>query len=383
MRSVLFLGFFCAYLLVPTCYVAWVFVKTRDAESTRLLAGQVGTFSLPGGVAALNSHFQDWMDNSLFFRNWIIRNVNYAYWQYLDLSSYPEDVIVGKEGWLFGGGMIFSEFSGKMKFSPEGIGRWIEVMEARRKWLASQGSHFYLILVPTRYYIYPDLLPFWVKKGGQTAIDQVKERLKSGGIRYYDGYERLQREKDSHQVYTLYDIHWTDSGAWFAFEDVANDIKNIFPENVAWPDIEVSGYDYESEYENKWFCGLTRNILKISDMTSCPWETPRLAGGVSYAFSGKDRWKFDGKESYDVRVWPNNTTVTISNNGNHSGIKALVIGNSFTGAISRYLNRYFYKVSYDYIPRVNGDKFKQKVLEERPDIVIYITHYGAIMESIY
>lgn len=381
-KNLFFMCLFLIYLYLPTVYVSAVFLQTRNDENTKLLVREGMSFALIRNLPAKKDLFQNWMDASLRFRNWMVKNFNYAYWRHLDLSIYPQQVIAGKNGWLFAGGKIFEEYAGKLKFSSAELDQWMSVMEARQKWLEGNGIRFYIILVPTKYHVYPEHLPFWVIKAEQTAIDQLRSRLDSSSLHYYDGLEVLLENKAKHLVYTMNDIHWTDSGAWFVFEGVKNDLKGLFPGSTSWPAISISGYD--TIQESEWFCGLSRNILKIDNMVPCLWEAPHLEGVSNYAFSGKDAGKFEGKNNYDLRIWPNNTAVTVHNNNSiNNGIKAFVIGNSFTGAISRYFNRLFYETSYDFIYRTNGENFKKKVDEVRPDIVIYITHYGTIKDQVY
>ena len=348
LRKILFIGLFFFYLALPTVYIANSLVQTYDDEVTQLFVKEGVSRPYFQNLEKKKNLFQDWMDASLGIRNSIIKNFNYAYWRYLGLSIYPAEVNAGKDGWFFQGKASFEQYTGKRLFSPRELENWIEVMEARQKWLAGQGIHFYIIFAPTKYFVYPEKLAFWVRKAQYTSVDQLFDRLGKSTLHYYDGLEAVLDKKNEHRVYTTADIiHWTDSGAWFVFEEAAKEIKKFFPESLTWPDILHSGY--RKYVIGKNFCGMARKLLKFDDMVPCPWETPVLEGGNNYEFTGKDAWKFKGRENRDMSIWPNNTTVTVHNLDGNNGVKALVLGHSFVGSISRYFNRMFSEVSYDFV----------------------------------
>lgn len=377
----LFICLFSIYLVLPTVYVATSFIRTYHEESTRLLVQEGLTRPYFRNMAKKTNLFQDWMDASLNFRNRIVRNVNYGYWRTLGLSIYPLEVNAGKDGWFFQGKKSFTQYTGKRLLASDELDNWFEVMEARRKWLEKKGIQFYIILAPTKYYVYPEKLPFWIKKGEYTSADQLFARLPESSLRYYDGLDIVLKNKPKHRVYTTADIHWTESGAWFVFAEVEKRLKELFPDSVQWPDIAVDQHNKLSLRSS--FCNLQRKLLKFSTKIACPWERPVLQGENSYTYTGKDAWQLEGWEDTDVNIWPNNTTVTVRNLDNMSGTKALVIGNSFVGAISKYLNRLFSEVSYEYIYRANGTSFFKKVAREQPDIVIIVIHYSQITDPVH
>lgn len=149
----------------------------------------------------------------------------------LGVSSSPR-VLVGNQGWLFyAGDGDWAFHRGANRMSGEQITAWLDRMEQRGKWLAERGIRFVILPAPVKPTIYPEILPFWLRRQLDTTItDQlVKACAARPGINLVDVRERLLQWKRRAPVYTPFDTHWNAEGAFVGYAGVMEKISPPIP----------------------------------------------------------------------------------------------------------------------------------------------------------
>jgi hypothetical protein len=147
----------------------------------------------------------------------------------LGLSS-TRDVVVGKDGWLFyTADRLMEQHTGIDIFTPVELENWVKQMEADRAWLAKRGITFYILVAPDKNTIYPEKLPDY-PRGAVTRIDQLAARLRSSDLEFIDPREELFRAKAAGEmVYTPGDTHWSERGAFVAYQMLMDRIRRKYP----------------------------------------------------------------------------------------------------------------------------------------------------------
>jgi alginate O-acetyltransferase complex protein AlgJ len=160
----------------------------------------------------------------------------------LGLSS-SKEVVVGKDGWLFyTADKLMEQHTGADIFTPVELDNWVKQMEANRDWLARRGIAFYVMIAPDKNTIYPEKLPDY-PRGTVTRIDQLEARLRSSDLEFIDPRDQLYRVKAAGEmVYTPGDTHWSERGAFVAYQMLMDRVVKRFPTVVPLelPDFNVS-----------------------------------------------------------------------------------------------------------------------------------------------
>jgi hypothetical protein len=150
----------------------------------------------------------------------------------LGLSS-TKNVVIGKDGWLFyTADKLMEQHTGTDVYNAVELEAWVRQMEADRDWLAQRGIAFYIVVAPDKNTIYPEKLPDY-PRGAITRIDQLVARLRSSNLEFIDPREEILRAKAAGEmVYTPGDTHWTERGAFAAYQLLMDRITKRFPSVV-------------------------------------------------------------------------------------------------------------------------------------------------------
>jgi alginate O-acetyltransferase complex protein AlgJ len=150
----------------------------------------------------------------------------------LGLSS-TKNVVIGKDGWLFyTADRLMEQHTGTDVYSAVELENWVRQMEADRDWLARRGIAFYIVVAPDKNTIYPEKLPDY-PRGAITRFDQLAARLRSSDLEFIDPRGEILRAKAAGEmVYTPGDTHWSERGAFAAYQLLMDRITNRFPSLV-------------------------------------------------------------------------------------------------------------------------------------------------------
>jgi len=155
-----------------------------------------------------------------------------SYFHYrLGISAQPR-VLVGTHGWLYyAGDGNWAFYRGRYRFTEGQISDWLDRMEKRQKWLAERGIRFVILPAPVKETIYSDHLPYWLRKEArETVVDQLVTAAKrKPAITIIDVRDRLRRQRSQADMYTPFDTHWTEAGAFVAYEALMEAITPSLP----------------------------------------------------------------------------------------------------------------------------------------------------------
>ena len=154
------------------------------------------------------------------------------------LAQLPEGradgkVVRGKEGWLFldnDSNEFMKQHRGELLFTDEQLAQWRALLEARIAWLKGRGVPYHFMVAPNPHSVYPDMLPFDVAPGTIRPVIQLIDYLKQTGSEAKLLYplDRLVEARDR-PVFTQTNTHWTDLGAFLAYEALLDEIGDEAP----------------------------------------------------------------------------------------------------------------------------------------------------------
>lgn len=173
--------------------------------------------------------YELWFNDHFFKREQILTLNNY-YKFIFGKSPMPENVLLGKDNWLYYNVKERDLYEGKFSISNDSMQLIVNELIFRVNELSRRNIKFYLFIAPTKAEIYPEYLPNYIQRTSKTATDKILERIKSHQeINLITCKEELLQAKKSRQVYFKYDNHWNDQGAFVAYNMLIHRIGLDFP----------------------------------------------------------------------------------------------------------------------------------------------------------
>ena len=128
-------------------------------------------------------------------------------------TSLNDDVIYGKDGWLYYTETM-DEYFGRNILSERGINNCVSSLRLMQEYTENLDSDFLFMICPIKADLYPEHLPYNYKKGSEiNNWTRLKTAMDANGIKYVDLHEAF--ENDSRVMYHKLDTHWNDEGAAF------------------------------------------------------------------------------------------------------------------------------------------------------------------------
>lgn len=193
------------------------------------------------------------------FRNDLYRFYKYLKWDVLGENPFPQEVVVGKNGWLFPGNKSYSNYDQSLGVIPDIDERMdstcYKVVEMK-KYCDSLGIDFYFAIGPDKASVYPDKLPVKPLAIGQTK-NILKQKLKQYNVDVVDMSDYLsQREGNSELYFYETDTHWNHYGAYLGTKRLLDEIRKKY---------DVGSIDL-NDYERKDTVVFTMDLSRQIDV---------------------------------------------------------------------------------------------------------------------
>lgn len=261
-------------------------------------------------------------------------------------------VTVGRDGWLFYCDEI-SYYRGVRPLTTVELNEYAHRLESRRKWLASRGCRYLLVVAPNKSSIYPEQLPPMLGRGGVRRLDQLAQYLKANtSVSLLDLRPALTQAKARGQLFYKTDTHWNDLGACVAAEQIDAAIRPWY-KDVRFP----SAIQYRHQPID--VDGDLRRMMFAKDLIS---ETAyRLSPVVpTTAHRVNDYLQTYGDRSHDLFATQSSNTALP---------RLVMFRDSFTIALQPYLSERYGRAVFCYGRDTNA--FDDKLIAiERPSLVI-------------
>lgn len=166
--------------------------------------------------------YEEYYNDHLPFRDQLIKLYNSLLYYGLHTSSH-ENVIAGKDGWLFykspTDGTTMECYTGSVLFSAEELGRMVDNLTYTRDRLAEQGIEFVVFVAPNKERVYSEYMPdYYGEQAEECMLSQALAHLREHtDIRIVYPYEELMTYKQAHPEQLLYyktDSHWNEIGGY-------------------------------------------------------------------------------------------------------------------------------------------------------------------------
>ena len=217
------------------------------------------------------------------------------------------------------------------------------------KWCEDNNIKYLFVIGPNKHSVYPEN---YIDKRpeGTTRADQLISVFNELGITcvYPRDYLIAQKEKNNSPLYYETDTHWNNLGAYYAFTQIENEVKKLFP-NIQFPKVD---YDFEVSYSEN--AGDILPMLGIKKSKS----TQIVAKPKNSEFS--DYFEYIKNEG---------TGGVITKGKNENLPRAIVFRDSFFSALTPYFSTMFSSVEYNW--RRMNEEDKKSILENKPDLIVF------------
>ena len=204
----LFAVLFLVLCLLPFVGMLWMDdAPTSDQDSRATLpALQVGdgTFNL-NFLQGMGDYFED----HFAFRSLAI-DTNARLRAGLFKTSPTDQVIVGREGWLFYGSTL-SDFQATEPLSSREIQNITHNLSLMQGYTNAMGADFVVAIAPNKNTLYPDYMPYYYLRGNHESMELLEASLAAESINYVDLFGLFGTRDEL--LYMRTDTHWTTEGA--------------------------------------------------------------------------------------------------------------------------------------------------------------------------
>jgi hypothetical protein len=235
-------------------------------------------------VATWPGRLDAYYNDRFGFRAPLIRFYSLLLHKYLGASN--DDVVIGKDGWIFYAREdIFQDFFGQRLFSEGELKRWKDYLENRRTMLLRNNSHYLFVIAPDKNTVYPEKLPDYVRQHrGRSRVQQLMAYLKQTGspAEILDLHDAMMQAKGQGNLFFPQDTHWNGRGYFVAYQAMCAALNRWYPEIRP----QKLGVDYALRTvpwaQGEWtLFGLTEENLGYRSEFLVPLGTQRGRKGVA------------------------------------------------------------------------------------------------------
>lgn len=299
--------------------------------------------------------------------------LNYTVYKLFNISLKYEQVISGKDGFLFLGNKydaVLHKTNGNYRPSTEEIKNWTKKLKDLQSWYENKGIKFIIVIAPNKHSIYKEKLPNWMNYDGKTITDDIIEAANKENINLLDLRSILISQKDNENLlYNKQGSHWNTKGSAIGFEATMNKLSSIYNINISRPLYEFT--DYKTNNDSMWLFLKIKDLLKDVDYDN------------EYKLKIYDEIMCHGNINLDNNkmekcINENNPIINIDGGPKYvlnpnplNNYNILMLCDSFSTSNSQLFNASFKTVWKWHSGHINGLKLASFIEENKPNIVIY------------
>lgn len=318
-------------------------------------------------VDTSKKNISEWVDFTSFYKmDFAIPPLSLTLYK-IGISLYPEDTIVGKNGWLFLGDKGNKTISENRNLTPlmnKDIDKMIKSRHLWDSYVKSYGGIGYFVtFAPDKHSVYSENAPEWViKSGGSKNIKYLLEKSK-GDKTFINLGENFALIKNSNDIiYYKTDTHWNQNGAWHAYKNLSSEMGKILP-SIKW----LSDNDITFNKSPRPGGDLS-NFLRLQYTFS----------DIQYLYNVKEEHAAskNDKNANELAYLYKSSSLKANdlyyNKKALNDLKVLWLMDSFGGGMKQYMHATFSTIHEQHYLTLMTDKKKlKKVIDDfHPDIVI-------------
>lgn len=353
----IFIGVFIVSITLPKLIFPFAqkWVDTTNYENRELaIKPQISETAITQYPEAYEAYFND----HLPFQNQL-RMVNSALKIRLFHSLDSDNVLLGKEGWLFyKAENCLEDYKGTLSYSEEELHDMKQNMEYIKKWFSDRNIELVVSIIPNKCEVYHKYMPKSVQicntvSRTQQAVEYINAEMEIPLL--YD-LDYLIEKSEKQQTYYKYDTHWNYVGGYYGAQRIGKALGKEIP-------------DFKEEDLVDW----TTEVFPLASQqegTLCDLSMmislPRIYD-ISKDSKKLINYKPEVQFTYD-RVSSYSDVDTMEYHSNAEDSRHLVmIGDSFSNLDIPYLAKEFQECS-----QIGYGHYEENyITDKNPDIVVF------------
>jgi len=247
MTRILVSAIFISLLALPLLFIQWSEEEYSNEEKRVLAAAPSFWLEDYTWNPNVGGEIKSWLEDHIGFRSKLVRL--YAETKFRFFRQSPsEKVHIGKEGWYYYTQDENLEIAlGTYTLTPDVLEQILYRHLAIRDKLQAKGIDYVIILPTSKVSIYPEYLRCGSGEVRQTPADIVADYLEGhSDLKVIRLKDALLRSKKEHQVFFKTDTHWTQPGAFAAYQEIIRKLQEwgycgTRPIDVAFENAEYCG----------------------------------------------------------------------------------------------------------------------------------------------
>lgn len=319
------------------------------------------------------TNISDYVSDHFFERDTMIKLYNYINYDILK-SKKIGDTVIGKDGTLlkYYKPTILKDEEIKI---DSGIKENVKMLSNLNSYLKNRGINFLFVGAPHQSTININNYPKYfnnIKDETEYKEKQFFSQINSK-FNTIDMSSIFNKIDDKESLYFKTDHHWNIDGAYIAYENIINNLKQNYP-NIEDP-LEKDQFNIVRK-QGTFDGAFSRQLSYLVDTNdTIELYTPKK-GYPKYQkiVNGKENnLLVSNINSYGAYMGGDLSECTIKTNRNNLP-KILIVGDSFTNALEYLLFPHFNETTSLDFRYLNNKNFKKYVDKYKPDIVLVVIH---------
>ena len=220
-KKILYTAYALLFLIICAIPAAVMpFVKAEDTKENRKLS-QFPEIKMEDG--SLNTdwakEFDTYFSEHFGFRRDLVNAHNTLLDTMFD-SSGEDDVIIGKNGWLYYS-YTADDYMGTDRMSDREIEETAHTLKMMQDYAEKNGSKLIFAGVPNKNTVYPEYMPYnYLERTEESDLERLEKALEKEGVNYcsLENVLKKQKNEDNDLLYHKEDTHWNNCGAYTAYK---------------------------------------------------------------------------------------------------------------------------------------------------------------------
>jgi len=213
-------------------------------------------------------------------------------------------IYVGTHGFMFLGEEIDVYKGVGANLSAAKLRKISSAMNDRDAWAKENGINLYFVIPPAKSTAYADYVPSSVEKASTTKLDNLIAYLNENcTVKVIDLRDCIQNARATYgdKLYYKYDTHWTQDGAFVAYQEIMKQIKKDTPNAVLYGagDFNITYYEtymkdnlyYLGHYDDFTDEGAVYSLKKGPAATLVKKITETMTGQYVFSYLWPDGYR--------------------------------------------------------------------------------------------
>lgn len=300
-----------------------------------------------------SSKFESYFNDNYPLRSYFIQANSWIKTKLFKVSPNPQLAVFGKNNFMYYSRQddaIYNSYSHKDTLSDLHLLWALNHQKEIKDTLNAKGIEYVVCFFPNKHTIYPEYTPrrMQMQIGEDASLaDQITTYFKTNNFDIVDVREQLLKKKKKDQLYLKYDTHWNNKGAFYAYQELFNQL---------YPKLQIKPYELDE-------FNLTLHPVDNGDLSHMMGINQMEIPDMAPVFEFKHQEKSYITENTNLP----NTIITINDYcGNDKTL--VVYRDSYTTALIPYISLHFKKVIY-----IKNYKVDFEAVEQHdPDVVMWL-----------